>query len=88
MNAASLFSGIGGFDLGFEQAGIACTVQVEIDNQARKVLARHFPQARQLQDVTTVTGGDLGSVDVVCGGFPCQDEVLLAIDLQPRYFQP
>ena len=74
MNFASLFSGIGGFDLGFERAGMTCTAQVEIDKQARSVLRRHFPTAQLLADITSVSGGDLGSaVDVLCGGFPCQD---------------
>ena len=72
MTAVSLFSGIGGFDEGFRRAGIATTHQVEIDPQCRRVLERHFPEARRHEDVRFV-GRELGPADVVCGGFPCQD---------------
>lgn len=74
MKFASLFSGIGGFDLGFERVGMTCVAQVEIDKAAQAVLRRHFPNAQLHSDITTVSGGDLGTaVDVLCGGFPCQD---------------
>lgn len=69
----SLFSGIGGFDLAFERAGMTCLAQVEIDKAARNVLARHFPTATRFEDVTHVGRHNLPACDVLCGGFPCQD---------------
>jgi DNA (cytosine-5)-methyltransferase 1 len=68
----SLFSGVGGFDLGFERAGMECRWQCEIDKAAQGVLHRHWPDATLYEDVRNV-GIGAASVDVVCGGFPCQD---------------
>jgi DNA (cytosine-5)-methyltransferase 1 len=73
MTFGSLFAGIGGFDLGFERAGMTCAWQVEIDDYARRVLAKHWPNVRRWDDVRTFPPeGDWG-VDLICGGFPCQD---------------
>jgi DNA-cytosine methyltransferase len=69
----SLFSGIGGFDLGFDRAGMVCAGQVEYDEKARGVLARHWPDVPRLNDVREVQGNEFGTVDVITGGFPCQD---------------
>ncbi|WP_310628025.1 DNA (cytosine-5-)-methyltransferase [Limnohabitans sp.] len=69
----SLFAGIGGFDLGFERAGFKTKWQVEINPICRAVLADRFPHARQHEDVCTVGVAELGHVDVIVGGFPCQD---------------
>ena len=74
----SLFAGVGGFDLGFEQAGHTCVGQVEIDKHAQSVLKKHWPDVPLHDDVTTATQwakeiGLIGKVDIVCGGFPCQD---------------
>lgn len=69
----SLFAGVGGFDLGFEHAGMRGLWQVEIDDAARAVLARRFPDAVQYADVREVGAHNLAPVDVICGGFPCQD---------------
>jgi DNA (cytosine-5)-methyltransferase 1 len=71
----SLFAGIGGFDLGFERAGMQCKWQVEIDPYCQRVLAKHWPDVRRHDDVRTFPPGDADDwrVDVICGGFPCQD---------------
>ena len=69
----SLFAGIGGFDLGFERAGMVCKWQVEIDPYCQKVLAKHWPDVRRWDDVRTWPQPDTEPVDVICGGFPCQD---------------
>ena len=68
----SLFAGIGGFDLGFEQAGFRTAWQVEINDVCRAVLADRFPHAAQFADVRTVLP-ELWRTDVIVGGFPCQD---------------
>jgi DNA (cytosine-5)-methyltransferase 1 len=73
MTIGSLFAGIGGFDLGFERAGFEIRWQVEIDPFCRAVLAMHWPQVRRYEDIRTVVGAELEPVDVLCGGFPCQD---------------
>ncbi len=74
----SLFAGIGGFDVGFEKAGFVTSWQVEIDAVCREVLRDRFPHAKQFDNVQTclpqlqlLHGG--GKVDVIVGGFPCQD---------------
>jgi len=70
----SLFAGVGGFDLGFEQTGKFETAWMsEWDRHAEAVLRRRFPNAKQLGDITKVDPSQLEPVDVVVGGFPCQD---------------
>jgi len=74
----SLFAGVGGFDLGLEASGHTCVGQVEIDKNARKILERHWPNVPKHDDVTTAKEwanaiGLRGNVDLVVGGFPCQD---------------
>jgi DNA (cytosine-5)-methyltransferase 1 len=69
----SLFAGIGGFDLGFERVGMTCKWQVEIDPFCQKVLAKHWPNVERYSDVRECGKHNLAPVDVICGGFPCQD---------------
>jgi len=66
----SLFSGIGGLDLGLERAGMQCRWQVEIDPYCRKVLEKHWPEVPRFGDIKGIT--ELPAVDLICGGFPCQ----------------
>lgn len=74
MRIGSLFAGIGGLELGLEWAGVGHTVwQVEKDPYCRQVLAEHWPDATRYDDVCTVGAHNLAPVDVICGGFPCQD---------------
>jgi DNA (cytosine-5)-methyltransferase 1 len=70
----SLFSGIGGIDLGFERAGIETIWQCEYDDKASEVLARRFPGVPNLHDVREVRNdGTVRIPDIISGGFPCQD---------------
>lgn len=71
MKVGSLFSGVGGFDLGLERAGMEVVWQVENDKQAQSVLKQHWPNAKVYGDVRDCT--TLPPADLICGGFPCQD---------------
>ena len=78
LRVLDLFSGIGGFSLGLERTGGFETVAFcEIEEYPRKVLTKHWPKAPCYEDVTKLTGDILRrdgiSVDVITGGFPCQD---------------
>lgn len=78
MTFGSLFAGIGGFDLGLERAGMKCLWQVEIDDYATRVLEKHWPNVPRWRDVRTFAASGImwhtnPRVDVICGGFPCQD---------------
>lgn len=74
MTYGSLFSGIGGLDLGMDRAGFDCKWQVEFSEYCRKVLEKHWPQVYRWDDVCTFPPTQLdAAVDVICGGFPCQD---------------
>ena len=97
MNVGSTFSGVGGFDLGFERAGMRVLWQAEVDEWCRRVLRWHWPDAAINDDVCAVGSGSYdegkrgdagsvgpgkaaggrcesgGAIDLLCGGFPCQD---------------
>lgn len=78
LRVLDLFSGIGGFSLGLERTGGFETVAFcEIEDYPRRVLAKHWPNVFIYDDVRTLTADALArdgiAVDVICGGFPCQD---------------
>jgi DNA (cytosine-5)-methyltransferase 1 len=77
MNVLDLFSGIGGFSLGLERAGMRTVAFCEIDPERRQLLAARWPAVACYDDIRTLTASRLRtdgiSVDVICGGFPCQD---------------
>lgn len=70
---ASFFSGIGGFDLGFDHAGFRTTSQSEVDRYCLSVLQRHWPSVTRLGDIATLDGASIPVADVWTAGFPCQD---------------
>ena len=75
MNHLDLFSGIGGFSLGLQQAGIEpdWIGFSDIDKYANKVFKRRFPNAKELGSITDIQPKDLPRIDLVTFGFPCQD---------------
>lgn len=74
MKILDLFSGIGGFSLGFERAGMRTIAFCEVDPVCRRVLQKHWPDVPIFEDVKTLSAKDIHeTVDVICGGFPCQD---------------
>lgn len=70
MNVLDLFSGIGGFSLGLERAGMRTVAFCERDEFCRAVLAKHWPGIHCYDDVRAIPR--IGGIDLVCGGFPCQ----------------
>lgn len=73
MTVGSLFSGIGGIDKGLEDAGMEITWQCEKDPWCRKILTKHWPEVPKYEDITTLDAQAVEYVDVLAGGFPCQD---------------
>jgi DNA (cytosine-5)-methyltransferase 1 len=77
LRVLDLFSGIGGFSIGLERAGMTTVAFCEIDKKAQLVLKKHWPDVPVFEDVSTLTKGLLDergiAIDVICGGFPCQD---------------
>jgi DNA (cytosine-5)-methyltransferase 1 len=76
VNVMSLFAGIGGIELGLERAGMTTVGQVELDPYCLRVLSHHWPEVPRHDDVRTTPAWwksqPRPTVDVVCGGFPCQ----------------
>lgn len=72
LTVGSLFSGIEGFGLALESAGMSVQWSVELDPSCRRVTAKHFSNAEQFDNITTVGKHNLKPVDILCGGFPCQ----------------
>ena len=73
MKVASFFSGIGGVDLGFENAGMEIVFQCEILSFGQKVLKKHWPNVKLAKNIKEVSSKDVPDADLYCGGFPCQD---------------
>ena len=77
MKVLSLFSGVGGFDMGLENAGMQTVFQCEWDKHANTILNKHWPHVPKWEDVSTLTGKHILSktpvIDVVAWGSPCQD---------------
>jgi len=74
MNILDLFSGIGGFSLGLERAGMKTVAFCEVDKHCQKVLNKHWPGIPIFDDVKKLKKKHINQhIDVVCGGFPCQD---------------
>lgn len=77
MKVLSLFSGVGGLDLGLERAGMKTIYQCEWDKHATSVLERHWPSVPRWGDITTLTAKEIlrhgQNPDVVAWGSPCQD---------------
>jgi len=72
LNVLDLFSGIGGFSLGFERAGMNTVAFCEYDPHARKILKKHWPEVPIHEDIRQLNGEKYYGIDVLCGGFPCQ----------------
>jgi DNA (cytosine-5)-methyltransferase 1 len=79
LTLVELFAGIGGFSCAFESVGVKTVAAVEIDANARRVLAKNFPEATLFNDVTEVSGDALRAVGfvpergIITAGWPCQD---------------
>ena len=77
MRVLDLFSGIGGFSLGLERAGMETVAFCEYDEKCRQVLKKHWPEVPQYNDVRELTGETLktdgiDNIGLICGGYPCQ----------------
>ena len=73
LRVASFFTGIGGFDLGFELAGHKVVMQCEIDSFCTSVLENKWPDVKRFSDIRKVTSAAIPASDIWVGGFPCQD---------------
>ena len=72
LTVGSLFSGIGGLDLGLERAGMRVIWQSEIDPYACRVLKKHWPEVPNHGDIKQINWDTIERPDVICGGYPCQ----------------
>ena len=76
ISVGDLFSGIGGFSLGLERAGMKTKWFVENNEFCQKVLTKHWPDVPKYGDIRNVGKENLETVDLICGGFPCQPHSL------------
>jgi DNA (cytosine-5)-methyltransferase 1 len=91
LTVGSLFSGIGGIDLGLERAGMTVKWHSEIDPFACRVLKKHWPHVPNIGDITQVDWEQTPHVDVIAGGYPCQPFSLAgkrAGENDPRHLWP
>ena len=72
MQILDLFSGIGGFSLGLERAGMTTAAFCEIDPFCRQILRKHWPDTPIFTDVRTIRNEFTGTIELICGGYPCQ----------------
>lgn len=73
MKVVDLFSGIGGFSLGLERAGMETIAFCEQDEYCKKIISKHWPEVPIHDDIRELDGTQFrGAVDVICGGYPCQ----------------
>ena len=72
LTVGSLFSGIGGLDLGLERAGMKVIWQSEIDPYCNKVLKKHWPEVPNYGNIKEIDWSRVPRPDVICGGYPCQ----------------
>ena len=72
LTVGSLFSGIGGLDLGLERAGMEVIWQSEIDAYGCRVLKKHWPEVVNHGNIKQINWGDVVRPDIICGGYPCQ----------------
>jgi DNA (cytosine-5)-methyltransferase 1 len=72
LTVGSLFSGIGGLDLGLERAGMKVIWQSEIDPYCNKILKKHWPEVINHGNIKDIDWGTIERPDIICGGYPCQ----------------